>query len=310
MKALLTILIFILLFSLQAKESNLLDKVHSSVAQTWNNANNGLDTFFANKTFAEEESEGYLQLSFSHRINEHGIPVNNFDFRMKTSFPQTTKDLKFVIKDDTAQDQIGRTTTLSPIDSSPTDIENAATASKYSAILQYNFLEQDSWKITTDQGMRIDLPLNPFIQLRARYSSKISILSQELELNIIQRLRYYYQEKFSENSEVQLYKKLNHNMGLTFSTGVSWSYDTEQFTLGHGLSLHHKLSEKMAITYYARASALLSSLEYNSLSCGVSLTRQLYDKWFYGSLSLGSDFTRTNGFYSNNYAYFSGSILF
>lgn len=304
-------LIFIFLVNnVYAYDSNVVDKVHHSVTRTWDNANNGLDTFFSNKTFSEEESEGYLRISFSRRINEHGPSENSFDFRMKTSFPSTTKKLKFVIKDDDIDDELNRTTRLSNGDTTQTNLEGATTASNYSAILQYEFFDKRRWKITTNQGMRLDLPLNPFVQLRVRFKRDITLAGNEIELNLVQHLQYYYQEKFSENSEIQLYKKLTDNLALTFSTGMTWTTQNKLFSIGHGLSLHQKLSDLMAINYSANASAQVKDLEYNNLACAVSITRLLYKKWFYGTLSVGSNFSRVNGFYSNNYLYYSTSILF
>ena len=262
-------------------QKNIIDIAHHSIAQTWNNANNGLDSFFANTDFVEEESDGYLKLTLFHRINEHGAVVTNFDFRMKTSFPQTTKKLKFVIKDDSEQQQINKTTTLHSLDNSPTQLKSASTASRYSAVLQYNFFEKSSWKITTDQGMRLDLPLNPFIQLRIRHNSKVKLFHHSFEINLIQHLRYYYQEKLSENSEFQLHKKLSATFNFSFSTGIGWNHQTQEFILGHALNLHQNWSDKTVINYSGSMGTSLKAIRYKTFSCGVSITQQLYRNWFY-----------------------------
>lgn len=290
-------------------EVNFIDKTHLSIASLWDDANNGLDTFFANQKFTEAESKGYVRITLRHIIQEIGEKATLIDFKLKTSFPRTTKKLKFVIKDDTTDVQTDTRAGFSSA-SDPTNKTAANTTSKYSAILQYEFLKKKRWKVTTDQGVRLDLPLNPFVKMRARFKADSHIGKYKFTLYFIQNFKYYYQERFSESSELQFYRKINSNMGLYFSNGISWNDDGNTLTLYHGLSLHHTLGRKTVSNYSVGAVGNLKTIEYNTLRFEFNITHQLYKKWLYGTLSLGTTLDVLNTFASNNFLYISTSAIF
>ncbi len=298
--------------ALEAKENrknNIIDWAHATIAQSWDNANNGLDTFFANTKFTEEESEGFVKLSFSRRIQEHGDAIQSIDFRIKTSFPQTTRKLKFVIKDDTPESELNSVANFHN-DQKVTEVDSATNASNYSAILQYEFIKKDRWKVTTDQGVRLDLPLNPFFKIRFRYKKAPQDPMKNFTFFFIQQFRYYYQERTSTISEVQLYRQLNLNFSVTFSTGITWEERNNAITLHHGIALHQKINDKTAMNYILSTSADIKTIEYKYLHPEINITRLLYRRWFYGTISVGSDLAINNNLKSNNYAYFSVTIIF
>jgi hypothetical protein len=100
-------------------------------------------------------------------------------------------------------------------------------------------------------------------------------------------------------------------LNLSFSTGIGWNHQSQEFILGHALNLHQKWSSKTVINYSGSTQTTLKAMSYKTFSCSVSITQQLYRNWFYGTIALGSTFTRDYVYFSsNNYLYISTSALF
>lgn len=283
-----------------------LDRTHDSLSTGWKGTNARIDSFFATETYEDEIAESYMRVNFiTHYTKLDGVKTS-INFRVKTDFPNTTRDLQLVIKKETSDpSDVDGSQDIGSIE--PTDPEDTLEKVEYSVAMRYIMVESKRWNIYSDFGMKFDIPLNPFYKVRFRRE----FIYKDWNTFLIQNFNYYRQERLKESSVLEVHRKFSDTYQMTFSSSLSWTKEDEYFNLDHSLTLYQKGDDKRAYSYSIGAHALTDpTIHYDSYSAQASVRQLAYKDWFFTQFSLGSSFPKSENFDLNYFCNLTLELFF
>jgi hypothetical protein len=216
----------------------------------------------------------------------------NYDIKIKVHLPKTAKKMKIVVERE--RNEISRSMNSDAENMRrDSDQKGSKEHSSYVAGVTYKLFDTDLFETNIDTGIKILLPLNPYMKI---HLSK-RITSSYFNTNLSQGLILYRQDGFSEVTQVSFDKKLNEMFSLSQGNALAWSDETDKFGLRNSLSLGQLISDRRSMSYSVGATAELSpSFRYISYDASISYRQLLYKKWFFGSLVVGSNFPKDKNF--------------
>ena len=156
-------------------------------------------------------------------------------------------------------------------------------------------------------GMRIDVPLDPFVKLRLKRVFKIF----KHEISLIQKFSYYRVDEFSESSDVIWTKEVGGGDKIKFQTNLGWSEKSPTFSGNNTISYLQKLSKRRAISYSVGAFFIIDTSYYYDRYQIASNYRQLVFKdWIFGQAAIGTIFRKEDDFNSSEYVSIAVDMIF
>lgn len=276
------------------------------VASRWRLLNYHLDSFFSNKEYDLEENESSLSASAVSYKKEGNKWVNEFNFRAKIHFPETTKNLKIVIEQD--QDDIKKAMSDEHFKSDASEsIKSTRASERYSAAVSYLLKNTREFTGTLKFGLRIDMPLNPSV--KANFNKLITFSKYSLELS--QDFIFYRQAGFSEITAANFGRKWNEVVRTDLINTIAWTDESSLFILRNNFLSYYDLGEERLLTYSLGANAKFKPVwHYDSYDTSISYRTNLDENWLYGSLSFGAEFLKVEDFKMENFVQLKMDMYF
>lgn len=265
---------------------NLFDQGQILMSRYLTSISSGIDSFFVDVFFADDVLDDEVPGSRlllgiqTKRVFGEGVvyePVLN----LKLDLPHTNKRLKLLLEselDETEQSSDLLTTTESV---------------QYSTALRIILGETKRWKFTWDNGIRIDLPLNPFSRVRARRKFNLG----EWEGRFTQEIFWFNHDGFGERSRLSLARPMDIDLLLRWDANYTYLLDNNYFTLSHVLGLYQELSEKDAVAYQIGLSGnTIGSDQVQEYFSRIRYRRNLYKKWMFFELAPDIRYIKSNAF--------------
>lgn len=282
------------------------ESFHKYVSTNWDETNSRIDSFFASETYEDEIPNSYVRFNFLTAVIEGEGIKNDYNIRFKTDFPNTTRNIQLVFSKDST-DPADVDGELDPKDITPQDLDKTYKDATYSAAIRFLLTENKKWNIHTDTGIKSDLPLNPFVKLRLRRSFPFLIWTT----NIIQQVNYYKQERLKESTTFEIHHKVSDIFQLTLDSSLSWTYETDTFSINHGLTLYQKATDKRAYSYSIGAHASTEpTIFYDSYSINFGARQLAYKDWFFIQSNIGASFPKSNDFKMKKSVTVSAEVFF
>lgn len=255
-----------------------------------------MDSFFSNQKYLVSENKSSIYVSTAFYKIEGSKPETDVDFQARFDLPRTTEKLKIVVERE--QNEIKKALT----DESVTrNIRRGPITSKYTSVSEKNYTAGADFllpklldlKSMVKIGLRIDVPINPFLKLNLQKNIKTKIV----DIDLMQTFLLYRQAGFQEISQLGFNRKINKDFHLEQLNSLVWTDEKDLFELRHSLTLYQNLGEEKGISYALGANAKLSPVYYyESYDASVSYRQLIYSRWLYGTLTLGSQFAKANHF--------------
>ena len=122
---------------------------------------------------------------------------------------------------------------------------------------------------------------------------------------------YYRQDYFQEYTSLSFSKKLRQNLSISQNNSLSWSDSDDKWFARNSLSLNHRINDKIGMNYSTGANASFTpSFHYTSYDASIGYHQLLYKDWFFGNLSIGADFLRSNDWQMTNFVVARTEVLF
>ncbi len=272
-----------------------IDNSQRFITNQWIGLNYNLDSFFSNQYSTRDQNRSMILAYYGVYKKEREPELYSFDFRVRVHFPNTTKRLKIVIEKE--RDEILESTSnvqTNVANNAPgTTAASSARNSKYVAGLSYLLPDSKYFQTFVETGMRILLPLDPYMRLRFQREFKNKIV----DIFASQSFILYRQDGFSEISQVSFFKKWNDTFQNELINTLSWSDREDRFLARNNLILYHRLDDRKSLLYSAGANALLSpTYYYNSYDASINYRQLIHRDWLFAYLSLGADFPKEHDF--------------
>lgn len=291
-------IIFLFLSIPSFAESMINKATNNYIASEWRLFNRNVDSFFSNQTYLVSENQSTL-LAYSNFYLKEGQRLQTlYDLEAKFDLPRTTNKLKLVIEKE--KDEVTKATTD----------ENVATKTiptTYSAGVSYLLTQSKYFSSLIRFNLRLEMPLNPSIKINVRKDIK----TEYFDIGLFQKIILYRQEGLQEISQVSFYKKWNEIFQSDFLNSLVWTDKTNNFIFRNNLIVYQHVGNEKALTYSVGANAKLSpTFYYDSYDASASYRQLLYNKWLFGTFTLGADFPKTSGFNDEEFVQFRVEVFF
>jgi hypothetical protein len=284
------------------EEEDNADRANKFVASEWRLFNRNVDTFFSNQKYLVGENKSSIFAYTSFYKNEGGKIETDFNIQMKFDLPRTTKRLKIIVEKE--QNEIRKALSDENV---TRNVKNTTIGTRYSSVSDSRYTAGANYLLPKLKyfsslikfGIRLDMPINPFVKLNMQKDFKLDFVDINLSQNFIE----YRQEGFQEISQLAFEKKINETFHAEQMNSLVWSDETDAFDLRNSVSLYQNLGDERGLTYALGANAKLSpSVYYESYDASVSYRQLIYSKWLYGTFTVGQSYPKSDHFIAEDFA--------
>jgi hypothetical protein len=264
-----------------------------------------VDRFFAPEVHEDEVNTSYFRVFFDISKTQGSSLTNAFNFKFQAKFPALSKGSKVIIK----KEGEDAATSLLEGESAQTNNPAANTAQEtqpegYSAAVRKFIVETTSTNLSYDIGMKMNVPLDPFAKIRYRYLWEWT----DFSIRYVQNNEYYKIDRLFNESSLYFHYKLSDRNKVQLRNSYYWAYRSDAENFNHNLNFYHAITEKVAFAWNISANAVIEDhrIYYNSYGLSTGYRTSLFKDWFFGEVSLGTNFPKEEDFKSR--AFITGRL--
>lgn len=216
-----------------------LDKPKKSISSGLETMARSIDEFFANENIFYESTGTYARYSIDTLSEEGGrvTTIGKLDISLK--LPATQKKLRLVLESDPVEKQstIQRATSV-PLRDQPTE-------QNYYAGVQGEFGKQRQWRFKPSIGLKLNLPLEYYVRLRAIHDFSFA----KWFLRLSESAYWFEATGTGFDSEMEWNRLIDDDLLFRASSLVRHTQEYQRFDLSQSFSLTQTLSSRRVITY-------------------------------------------------------------
>lgn len=278
---------------------NFMNETQKFISNQWVGLNYNMDAFFTNEYYEKSKNKSLIMAYYGAFKKESQPAEYNFDVRIKVHLPKTTRKMKIVIekeRNEIFESQRGDAGLLQGVGSSD-DVTASVGRSNYLAGLTYLLFYSDYFETFVDTGMKVLLPLDPYMRIRFQKNIKGSINTY-----LSQRFIIYRQDGFSEISTASFATSLSDTFQLQQSNNLSWSDNEDLFIGRNSISLFQNLDDKRNISYVIGANFKLSpKIFYDNYDFAINFRQLIHETWLFGYFSTGVNYQKGSNWNDNKF---------
>ena len=269
---------------------------------------NEVDQFFAPEIYEDEVNESYVRVLFDISKTKKEKVTNDFNFKFQAKLPHLTRSAKIIVK---KEGEEAATSLLDGENAKAPEGTNTAKESRpdgYSAAVRKFLIETSKKNLSYDFGMKVNVPLDPFVKLRYRHLWEWTKFS----IRFVQNNEYYRIDRLFNESSIYFDYKFNEKHKISYRNSYYWSWKTDADNYNHNINFYHALTDKMALAWNLSANAVIEgeSVYYNNYGLSTGYRSLMFKDWLFGEVSLGTNFAKDNNFKSKGYITFRIDMIF
>lgn len=228
-----------------------------------------VDTFFGDDVIDDDISGSRAKLSFFTRREIGRSVIYNYGINVRLVLPNTDERFSLLVESSDDDDKSDERTV------NTTDkIEKV----EYSTALRYILKVTENWKISFDNGVRWNIPIDLFSRLRFRRLDYY----EKFNTRITQKFEWSANNGYEESTRFQINKPLNIDRLMRFETGAKYQLDKGYFEFDYAFTLYHELNRKEVLAYYLRAGGQdHDNMSFNNYGIGFRYRRMVYQDWVF-----------------------------
>ena len=217
-----------------------LEEVHKNVSQRVEALSLRLDRFFAGERIYQEATGTYARLGSFVRIGESGDSTVGADLRVKLDLPNTENRFQLLIEGEPEDEPVR----FEEVRANPLRIAQDTT---YSTAVRRNIMDSETWDISTDAGVKLRSPLDPFVRLRVRRS----FLAGDWILRATQSLFWFDSDGTGAGTRFEIERPLTEALFFRSTGEAIWYRRKDDFDARQSLQVFHVLSPRRGLIYEA-----------------------------------------------------------
>jgi hypothetical protein len=217
------------------------DATREYVSQQFVRLVTGLDRFFGDDRDFQERNRSVFQLDLNELMTAGGQRDTTLSGRIKLHLPSTEQRLHLLLESDPEQNTAG-----------PGAAQNQAqrigpfrAPGEYGLALRVENSEEQVWHTSTDVGVKLHAPLEPFARARA----SLVVPLGEWRMKPAQSLYWFSQSGLGETTQVDFERQLAPQTLFRTTSSVTWLHLPQRFDLQQDFTVFHTLDEKRAVQY-------------------------------------------------------------
>ena len=247
-----------------------------------------IDRFFGGERNYQESNQSVFQLDITRISGYGGDNSLEFSGRAKLHLPGTEKKLHLLAESDPEQNVSGETAQRKTAAN-----RKATSSNRVSVGARYEKEKDDRWHYSTDAGIKVRAPLEPFTRARVSYS----IREGEWMKKTTGTVFWFNSIGVGQSTQYDKERQLSEKVLFRASSSATWLHDKQNFDLGQSFTIYHTLNDRNAIFYQASASgATHPQWQVNGYALLAVYRHRLHRDWMFFELSPQVHFPKERDF--------------
>lgn len=250
---------------------------------------NDIDRFFGDPRYFQETNKSVLQFNLT-KVYAPGDSAGQMvlDGQARMDLPSTEKRFSLMLESNPEKNVSGEAAKR------PVLANDVVTSDNQSAALRVEKPPEDSpWRFSADAGVKVRVPLEPFVRTRASYTKSW----ETWRMKAAETVFWFSSIGLGETTQVDFERLLSEPVMFRATSTATWMNNPHMFDLRQDFSLYHALNERTALLYQTSVIGVsepeLIATEYVLLM----LARyRLHRSWVFFEISPQLHFPKTKNF--------------
>lgn len=275
---------------------SLLKQSHTAVSSSLGNISDSIDDFFADPRIDAESNSTRIRVRGLAQLTNKEPTVYNNGVNFNLDLPRTKKRWNFIIvsfsRDLTENDETAQES------ASP---QEAVANQDYFAGLRYFTKNTRNFNVSTDAGVKLVWPPDPFARIRLRES----VFIKNWEFRFTQSLFWFDSRGIGANAGIDFDRPIRRGLLFRFANQGAWLKDENITNFNHSLNLFQSLSDKDGMAYSAGVNSTANPTPIlDTYYVSTRYRRAIYKQAFFGEVQPIANWPR-----DRNFAFRPGVIL-
>lgn len=253
---------------------------------------NDIDRFFADERHFQETNKSTLRLDFNN-IFRRGDYSPELSARIKLALPGAQKRLHLLLESDPerlARDQGEGATGTAPLNVLGTEV---TTPGQYSAAVRFQRQKEGLWNFSTDAGIKLRMPLDPFLRVRGSYVLPLD----NWRLRLTQSAYWFNSIGLGETTRLDLEYFLAERSLFRASSDATWLHDLGGFNLRQDFVILRELDHRNALAYQASViGKSVPVMQTTAYLLQVRFRHRLHSNWLFYEINPQMHYPHDQGF--------------
>lgn len=250
---------------------------------------NSIDRFFGDPRYFQEANKSVVQLNLSKVQESGGGGDLVLDGQARIDLPATEKRFSLVLESNPEKNLSGDTGKNRPVLAN-----DVVTSNNQSAALRYEKRPEESrWHYSADTGIKIGMPLDPFVRTRGSYTLPM----EKWRMKAAETVFWFNTIGAGETTQLDLERLISEPLLFRATSTATWMSNPHNFDLRQDLSLYQTVNERTAMLYQASVIGVsqpqLEATEYVLL---MLYRYRLHKSWVFAELSPQLHFPKAKNF--------------
>lgn len=247
-----------------------------------------IDRFFGGNRHYQESNPSVVQLNLTRVLGYGGSNQFAFATRVNLKLPVTEGKLRLVVETDPENNVV-----TEAIPGSVVRKDRSVAPKSTGVAARFDTAEESRWHFSTDAGVKLPIPITPFIRARGRYSTPLG----EWQLNATESVYWFNTLGVGETSQLDFERIISASILFRASSNATWLMDKQNFDLRQDLTFFHQLSDRTALRYQATTSAVSRpNLHVTDYVLLVFYRYRLHRQWLFFEVSPQWHFPREKNY--------------
>ena len=222
-----------------------LDRGHDSVARWIKTTSRNLDGFISRST-PESENTSYLRLRYTYDWEEAQSNEHDFSVRFRLDLPTTEERLRLIIESEPEEAR----GTLAEQGTGRVPDDQVSSSDTILGLSRLSGRDKrERWDFRTGAGIRLRLPLDPYVRLTAERLWQLG--DGPWQLSSDNRASWFNNSGYSARSRWDIGRPVSDTKHFRMVTTVQWQEDEDTLEFAESIELHHQLSKRGQMRYAA-----------------------------------------------------------
>lgn len=264
-----------------------LDSTHRILSHSLLYLPHTFDSFFASELSELESNQSSFRLTLDTIFREGGVIDFEQTLRAKLILPHSKNKLRFMLES-TPEDEQGN-----QMEQANSAVENPSGEKQQSAVLEAILKQTKDWRLSSDIGVKLRTPIDPFVRVRGRKEWHVQLL----HIRFTQTLFEFRSTGAGARSVLNLEHPLSKDRLLRFVTSGTWWDRYQQYNWNQHISLYRQLSNKQGLAYNLSINGIdKTGNQVDSYTFDIRLRQRIYKKWLFYEWIPAVHFPRSDNF--------------
>lgn len=261
-----------------------------------------IDHFFGDKRYFQEHNNSIIQVEVSTNMEEGGNVTTSLNGIAKLDLPAATKRFQLVLESDAEKNTTGEINKDQPVVTN-----KAISAKKLAASLRYEVPEEEHWHFSSETGVNVQFPLDPFARLRGRYATPLD----EWRMTLAETVFWFSTIGLGQTTQLDMERIISPPLLFRATSTVTCYESPQSCGLRQDLSTFQTLNERTALIYQASVlGADKPQLETTNYLLLLRYRYRVHKDWIFVEVSPQLNFPRTDEFRLNALLFLRLEMIF